>query len=308
MANENSLTLRQIEVLRAVMVAGSIAGAARILNVAQPGISRTMKHLEASLGIKLFTRSGGRYVPTPESQQVFLQLQEVHKKLVHLQVSIGQLERGHDVEISLASVPSIANVMVPLAAAGLKARFPDIRMNIEILKIEEAIDFLLLGKGQFVCMSHRFEHPSIVFEPLAQGHLVCVAHRDHPLARRERVSAAEIAAYPLIGIDPADPYGAILAEIFARQGLDFRIEIRARFGTTVLGLVRRNLGVAVLDNFTVAELHGAESEIRLIPIAEDTPFRTYVARRSDLEISGFAEAFIELLGMEMDAATRRSIS
>ena len=306
MANETPLTLRQIEVLRAVMVAGSIAGAARILNVAQPGISRTMKHLEASLGIKLFTRSGGRYVPTPESQQVFLQLQEVHKKLVHLQLSIGQLERGHDVEISLASVPSIANVMVPLAAAGLKARYPDIRMNIEILKIEEAIDFLLLGKGQFVCMSHRFEHSSIVFEPLAQGHLFCVAHRDHPLAARATVTAAEIAAFPLIGIDPADPYGAVLAEIFARQGLDFHIEIRARFGTTVLGLVRQNLGVAVLDNFTVADLPRVEPDIRLIPIAEPTPFRTYVARRSDLEISGFAEAFVELLRGEMDAATRRT--
>ena len=56
------LTLRQIEVIRAVMVAGSVAGAARMLNVAQPGVSRTMKHLETVLGIKLFVRKGGRYV------------------------------------------------------------------------------------------------------------------------------------------------------------------------------------------------------------------------------------------------------
>lgn len=30
------LTLRQIEVIRAVMIAGTIAGAARLMNVAQP--------------------------------------------------------------------------------------------------------------------------------------------------------------------------------------------------------------------------------------------------------------------------------
>ncbi|MGA8448011.1 MAG: LysR family transcriptional regulator, partial [Roseiarcus sp.] len=47
------LTLRQIEVIRAVMLTGTIAGAARLLNVAAPGLSRLMKHTEDSLGAKL---------------------------------------------------------------------------------------------------------------------------------------------------------------------------------------------------------------------------------------------------------------
>jgi DNA-binding transcriptional LysR family regulator len=34
------MTLRQIEVIRAVMVTGTIGGAAKLLNVAAPGISR----------------------------------------------------------------------------------------------------------------------------------------------------------------------------------------------------------------------------------------------------------------------------
>ena len=38
----------------------------------------------------------------------------------------------------------------------------------------------------------------------------------HELAGRKQVSAAEIIRYPLIGIDPNDPYGRIMAEIFAR--------------------------------------------------------------------------------------------
>jgi DNA-binding transcriptional LysR family regulator len=42
------LTLRQIEVIRAIMVAGTVGGAARLLNVSSPGISRVMKHAETS--------------------------------------------------------------------------------------------------------------------------------------------------------------------------------------------------------------------------------------------------------------------
>ncbi|WP_033070599.1 LysR family transcriptional regulator [Thalassospira australica] len=297
--SENSLTLRQIEVMRAVMISGSITGASKMLNVSQPGISRTMKHLESSLGVALFTRTGGRYVPTPAAQQVFLQMQEIDKKLRDLNFSISQLERGHDVNVSLASVPSIAHVMVPRAAAGLKKRYPDIRMNIEILKIEEAIDFLLLGKGDFVCMSYRFDHPSITFEPLSEGHLVCVCHKDHPLAQYDSVSVSQIAQCPLIGIDPNDPYGKLLARIFDVQGLEYHIEILARFGTTVLGLVQQNLGVAVLDCFTVDGLEARAAELTVIPIQEKTIFSTWIARREDIEISSFSQTYIDILRQEM---------
>src|SRR6478609_4429323 len=44
------MTLRQIEVIRAVMVTGTIGGAARLLNVSAPGISRLVKYTEKSLG------------------------------------------------------------------------------------------------------------------------------------------------------------------------------------------------------------------------------------------------------------------
>jgi hypothetical protein len=38
--------------------------------------------------------------------------------------------------------------------------------------------------------------------------------------------------HPLIGIDPSDPYGRSMAELFARDGLAYDIRIRARFGMT----------------------------------------------------------------------------
>lgn len=291
------LTLRQIEIVRAVMVTGSIAGAARLLNVAQPGVSRTMKHLEASLGIRLFTRRDGRYVPSPEARDVFGQMQEVHRKLENLQFSIGQLERGRGVELSFGSVPSIANVMVPRAIAAVKQRYPDLRIEIDIIKIEDAIDYLMLAKGELAVMSYRFDHPALEFEPLARGHLVCIVPPDHPFAGRTSVTAAEIAACPLIGINPTDPYGAIMAGIFARHGLSYDIVIRARFGTTVIALVKQGLGVAVVDVFTVADID--RREVAVTPIAEPTEFQTWIARRRDTEPSSFAEELVRRLRHKM---------
>jgi DNA-binding transcriptional LysR family regulator len=105
--------------------------------------------------------------------------------------------------------------------------------------------------------------------------------------------------YPLIGIDPNDPYGRIMAEIFARHKLAYDITIRARFGTTVCALVKAGLGIAVIDQFTVA--HGGYPGVELLRIAEPTRFDTYIAMKRGASLSLHVEHFIECLRSEMRA-------
>ncbi|MBX3530657.1 MAG: LysR family transcriptional regulator [Rhizobiaceae bacterium] len=295
------LTLRQIEVVRAIMVTGSIAGAARLLNVAAPGISRLMKYTEDSLGVRLFDRRAGRYVPTPQARAVFDLLDTVHRKIGDLQTAIGGLGRGVGEELRIASVPSIANVMVPRAIAGLRQRYPDLALDINILKIEEAIDYLLLGRGEVVAISSRFEHPLIEFEPLASGRLICIVPDGSPLAGRRRIKPAEMAEHPLIGIDPRDPYGAIMASMFGQAGVSYRMNVKARFGTTVCSLVAAGLGIAIIDEFTVA--YGKVPGVKALEIDAESAFHTWAARRSDVALSAFADEFLRLLRKEMRTAS-----
>lgn len=293
------LTLRQIEVIRAIMITGTIAGAAKLLNVSAPGISRLMKHTERSLRLKLFERRHGRYVPTPEANDIFEQINGVYKKVDDLHYTLARIERGGDVELRLGSVPSICHVMVPRAIERLRRKHPDLRIDINILKIEEALDYLLLGKGEIAAMSYKLDHPGIDFMPLAMGELLCIVPEAHELAGRTALSASEIARHELIGIDPNDPYGRIMSEIFNRQGLAYDMRIKARFGTTVCSLVRAGLGIAVIDQFTVA--HGSLQGIVAIPIEEPTQFQTYIAVKNDKGPSLYAETFVKLLREEMNA-------
>lgn len=295
------LTLRQIEVIRAIMVTGSIAGAARLLRVAAPGISRLMKYTEDSLGVRLFDRRAGRYVPTPQARHIFDLLDTVHSKIEDLQTAVGNLGRGKSQDFSFASVPSIANVMVPRAVARLRKRYPDLTLDFNILKIEEAIDFLLLGRGELVAISSQFEHPLIRFEPLMRGRLCCIVPESHPLAARKRITVTQMAAHPLIGINPKDPYGAIMVQMFEKAGIDYRMNIKARFGTTVCSLVAAGLGIAIIDEFTVA--HRAVPGLKVLEIDADTTFKTFIAYRNDLPLSVYGDAFIAALRDEMDAVS-----
>lgn len=292
------LTLRQIEVVRAIMVTGTVGGAARLLNVSSPGISRVMKHTESILGIRLFSRRHGRYTPTHEAKDIFNQINGVYDKVEDLQYVIKRLERGADSQLRIGSVPSISNVMVPSAIALVRRKYPNLLIDVDILKIEEAIDYLLLGKGEGVAVSYKHDHPMLTFEPLAKGRLLCVVPEGHELARLERVSAAEIVRHPLIGIDPNDPYGRIMARIFGDRQLGYEVTIKARFGSTVCALVSRGLGIAVIDQFTVAG--GNWPGIRAIPIDEPTEFQTYIAFRKDAILSSYCEYFIGALRAEME--------
>jgi DNA-binding transcriptional LysR family regulator len=291
------LTLRQIEVIRAVMVTGTVGGASRLLNVSSPGISRVMKHAESILKLRLFARRNGRYFPTPEARDIFAQINGVYEKVEDLQYVIERLQRGEDTELRIGSVPSIANVMVPRAIASIRRRFPDLLIDVDVLKIEEAIDYLLLGRGELVALSSRYEHPALSFEPLARGRLLCIVPQDHPLAARESVTPAEIVSYPLIGIDPNDPYGRIMASLFSDRALSYKVSIRARFGSTVCALVTNGLGIAVIDEFTMAG--GNWPGIRSIAIAEPTEFQTYVAFRKDVPLSTYCTHFVASLRATM---------
>ena len=58
------MRLRHIEMLHAVMVTGTISGAARLLNITQPAATQSLQHAELQLGYKLFRRVKNRLVPT----------------------------------------------------------------------------------------------------------------------------------------------------------------------------------------------------------------------------------------------------
>ena len=109
------ITLRQIEVIRALMLRGTISGAAEHLNVSAPGISRLVKHTEETLGIKLFERRAGLFTPTVEAGPVFDQIREVFKGVENLQSALTSLHKGDKVRLAFASAPSVAQFIAARA-------------------------------------------------------------------------------------------------------------------------------------------------------------------------------------------------
>lgn len=296
------LTLRQIEVIRAVMMTGTINGAAQMLNVTAPGISRLVKHTEENLKLRLFERKAGIFVPSVEAGPVFDQIREVFKGVENLQSAVGALQKGQDVRLSFASAPSIAQFIAARTLKTIRTRYPDLYIDMNILKIEETLDYLLLERGEFVVMSSPLENPAIDVAEIAQGKLVAILPEGHVLATEPTISVVDLLKHNLIGIDPNDPYGAILAKPFEQAGVAARHAMRGRFAQTVVSFVRHDLGVAIIDEFSVAEVY-MPGLIRK-PLVENIPIFTYVASKHGRVLSKFAHETITQFKRELSAATQ----
>lgn len=297
------MTLRQIEVIRAVMMTGTISGAAEMLHVSAPGISRLVKHTEESLGLRLFERKAGLFVPSVEAGRVFDQVREVYKGVENLQLAVGALQKGEDVRLAFASAPSIAQFIAARVLRQVRSRYADLFIDLNILKIEETVDYLLLERGEFVIMSSAVQSAAIENEEIAEGRLVVILPEGHRLADKPTVSVTDLRNEDLIGVDPLDPYGALLAEPFQQAGIPLRHSMRGRFAQTVVSLVRHGLGVAVIDEFSVAEIYMPGLVRR--PLAEEVKVRSYVARKKGRVLSGFAEETIQHFRRELGRAIRQ---
>lgn len=296
------LTLRQIEVIRAILVTGTVKGAADLLSVSAPGISRVMKHTESQLGLRLFSRTHGRFAPTAEALDIFGHINEVFAKVENLQGAIDKLKRGENRLFAIASVPSIAQHVLPRAVMRMKERFPDLHITIDQTKIEETIDYLLLRKVEVVANSFKIDHPGLISHPIGSGRVMALVPAEHPLAAQERISVRDLAREPMVGISPSDPYGNIVARPLREAGLEPAYEIEARFGQTVQALVAQGRGVALIDEFSVAGPTLPGLAVR--PLTEPTSFRTYAVVNAEHPVSVFGESLIDYLKQEMRIATK----
>lgn len=300
----SELTLRQIEVIRAVMMAGTIQGAAKLLRVSPPGISRLVKHMEESLGVRLFQRKAGLFVPSNEAHAIFEIMHQVYRQVENLNVAVSSLQKGKDVRLSFASAPSIGQFVAARTLRRVQQRFPDLFIDLNILKIEETLDFLLLERGEFVLMSSAIDNAALVSRPLATGRILAIVPQGHPLAMKEAISVHELVKERLIGVDLTDPYGATLARPFRDAGIEPRYNIRGRFAQTVVSLVRHGLGVAVIDEFSVAEVFFSGFVRR--PLVEPASITAYVVSKQGRQMSSFADYAIAAFRTEFDETTSRT--
>lgn len=101
-----AVNLRHIEIFHAVMTAGNLTEAARLLHTSQPTVSRELARFEKVLGLTLFERTRGRLHPTVQGLRLFEEVQRSWYGLDRIVSAAESLREFRQGELSIACLPA----------------------------------------------------------------------------------------------------------------------------------------------------------------------------------------------------------
>lgn len=250
------MRLRHIEVFNAVMLTGSVSAAARMINVTQPAVSRTLQHAELQLGFALFQRVRGRLKPTVEAQtlyplieRLFTQLDEVQRLSASLQAGRGQGE------LRVLTVLALSYEIFPRAMQLFRAKYPGVVVHHQALHSPQIVSSLVLQESDVGYVFSAASHPALAQERLAERRMVCAVPKGLLNARQAAagtLSMAQLATMPVIALDGRDPLGLILSRVLRDSGTRLHEVMSVQTYHVALALAQHGVGVALVESCTAA--------------------------------------------------------
>ncbi|EKO4250778.1 TPA: LysR family transcriptional regulator [Vibrio parahaemolyticus] len=247
------MNLRQLEVFYAIMQAGTGSGAARLLHVSQPNVTRVLAHTEQQLGFALFERVKGRLVPTQEAKALLPEAEKVYQQLGQFRSLTNKVKQGTQ-HLRIGAPPVLAaHLLAPTVA---------------LLSKEHGISFELLTANRDELCSGLLKHeldvaiafgeetpPALMGHVLLKENLALIAPKSAAIPAEKTVILEELISHdlPIIGLDSRDPLGLLLHQTLSARDEPYQHAITVRSYSAAAELVKHQAGFAIVDPWTAKQ-------------------------------------------------------
>jgi DNA-binding transcriptional LysR family regulator len=288
--------LQALRLFLRVMEQGSLAAAAKALNMSQSAASRLLSGLEYETGLRLFHRDRMRLVPTTEGTTFFAEARRVLLAIDDLPRVAQRVAGGTRVRLRIVSMPRFAASLLAPAVARFHRDYPEIEVDVAIvhrreLELAVANQSFDLGIGAL-----PLNNPGIDSQPLLSLPAVAVLPAQHPLARRKSLGARDLAAECLVVLGPGTQLRDDVDSMFAAEGITLQPKIVVDSLEFACRLVGQGAGVTIADPLTPAAL-GA-GMLAVVPWRPRTLFHVGVLLPALMPASRSVEQFLDCLRLE----------
>lgn len=293
---ERRLKLHDLRLFTAVVATGSMGRAAQRLNTSQPNVSRAIADLEHTMGVRLLERHRQGVAPTQYGRALLDCGIAVFDELARGIKNIAFLADPAAGEVHLGSPPPLAATFASAAIDRMSRRYP--RMVFDLTVDESQTLFRQLRERRLdLLIARRFGAAAderLNFEILYRDSYVAVAGAQSPLARRRRVTLADLAKEAWVLPPPNSVIGAAAREVFLADGVDFpsvRVlaippEIRASLAAT-------GRFVTIFPTSAV-KLFSGRPEIKILPVElRAAPAPVAIVTVKNRRLSPVAQRFVE---------------
>lgn len=191
---------------------GSLNKAAETLLIAQPNISRSIKELEADLGITIFNRSAKGMVLTPEGEEFISYAQSILRQIDEVEMLYKQgSPKKQKFSISVPRACYISDAFAKFSKsisedpAEIFYKETNSQRTIQnVLNNDYKLGIIRYAENYDKFFKSMLEEKGLAYEMIAEFSYVLIMNRENPLALKSEISFDDLPPY--IEIAHADPY------------------------------------------------------------------------------------------------------
>jgi DNA-binding transcriptional LysR family regulator len=299
------MELRQLEYVVAIADTGSFTRAGHRCHVVQSALSRQVARLETELGVRLFHRTtrevrltAAGHAFLPAARRVLSEAARARAEATDAaSVPRGQLRLG-------ASQAASGSLDLAALLGEFRRRFPEVTVVITAGPRQELVTGVADGD-----LDLAFAAEGAAGDPapdgtrfqslLADEPLLAVVPAGDPLARRTRVSLAEIAGRgPCVEFRPGTELRRLVDAAFRSAGVSRTVAFELGQLTEMVRFARAGLGTAIVPRSFAADLAAGRPAAGVLELADRGLTMTIGAYRP-------AEAALPAARALLDVASRR---
>lgn len=293
--------LREIEVFRSVMLAGTTSKAAALLGISQPAVSQAIRRLENLAEFALFQRLRGRLHPTPEAQALLVEVDRAFIGLSNIEHRLRSLRRFGVNTLTVACYPALGLGFVPRALARLASERPDPatrpQVSLQILSSKEVRDRVQSAQADFGLMADELPTEGLEHSAFANLNGVVVMHPSHRLALQKVVRPEHLVDEPFLALNPEDATRSKLEQAIKHQNIRLSVSIESPFSASICEMAVHGLGVGLVNPITALDY--AQKGLAVRPFSLNIPFKSVLIMPPGRPISRLAQSFLALLRAQL---------
>jgi DNA-binding transcriptional LysR family regulator len=287
------MNVRQIEAFRAVMTTGTTKGAAEMMGVSQPAVSRLVTQLERSLRFDLFDRSKGRLTPTPEAQLLFDEVERTFHSLDKIAERASDIRGGNGGVLTIAVLPALAFGFIPRVVRAFCDRHPRTAVSLHIPTSARIAEWAASQRIDFGVAVDPAPRVGIEVEEFCNDSYRLAVPLDHPLARRRAATAEDLAGERFVSYTSNNTARQITDQVFQRSGVERRLVAETQYSAAIAELILQGIGIGLIDPFTAADFR--ERGLAILDFKPAVSFEVGILYPSHRPLSRAARSFVSLL-------------
>ena len=275
------LTIRQMEYFEALAETLHFGRAAELVGVSQPALSAQIAEMEERLERRLFERGGRAVRLTEKAQALRPRIERVLAEIRDIEAAARRGRAPMQGRFRLGVIPTVAPYLLPRLLPLLKARFPELALELREAVTATLVDETAAGRLDGMIAALPLDHPAIVAEPLFEDRFFLAVPVDDPGFVAPPVPPESPALERLMLLEDGHCMRNQALEICTAARRTALANYGAASLTTLLQMVAHGQGVTLIPEMAVAA-GMASADLKVVPFSDPMPARTlaFAWRRS----------------------------